>query len=220
MMISNGNTQLTINIMYMRKILLFLFIVCASSIYAQTAAELIQKTEQACLKVRDAVAARSADDVMAGMEMLSEIPLSNLCLTSVDTKNTVPLEGHLLYKVDYLDSLLIKNLDMGLIKIEDASFMRKTSSLIKSAHRAVAAGKSITYSFFSQGEQHLLVVPECGGKINLYVDDKNNGRQLADKADNGKDCCRLDWTVERAGELLITIENKSNKDLSFIIVSN
>lgn len=204
----------------MKKILLLLFIVCASPIYAQTAAELIQKTEKACLKVRDAVAARSADNVMAGMEMLSEIKLSRLELNPVDTNNAVPLDGHLIYKIDFLNSLLLKNLDMGLVKIENPSFMRDPLPILKGAHRAVAAGKSVTYSFFSQGEQHLLVVPECGGKINLYVDDKNNGRQLADKADNGKDCCKLDWTVERAGELLITIENKSNKDLSFIIVSN
>lgn len=204
----------------MKKILLLLFIVCASPMYAQTAAELIQKTEKACLKVRDAVAARSADNVMAGMEMLSEIKLSKLELNPVDINNAVPLEGHLIYKIDFLDSLLLKNLDMGLVKIENPSFMRDPLPILKGAHRAVAAGKSVTYSFFSQGEQHLLVVPECGGKVNLYVDDKNNGRKLADKADNGKDCCKLDWTVERAGELLITIENRSNKDLSFIIVSN
>lgn len=81
-------------------------------------------------------------------------------------------------------------------------------------------GGSVTYSMMAQGEQQLMVVPECGGKVNLYVDDKGSGRKLADKADGGKDCCTLNWTIERAGELVITVENKSDKDLSFIIVSN
>ena len=85
---------------------------------------------------------------------------------------------------------------------------------------AVAAGGSVTYSMMAQGEQQLMVVPECGGKVNLYVDDKGSGRKLADKADGGKDCCTLNWMIERAGELVITVENKSDKDLSFIIVSN
>mgnify|MGYP005939604985 FL=1 len=199
---------------------MLVFAVCASAIHAQTTTELLQKAEKACMMIRNAVTARSADDVMAGMEMISEIPFSELALNSVDTKSAVPMRGHLQYNVEYLDELLLKNLDMGLIKVEDAYKMRATGTLLKCTHRAVAAGGSVTYSMMAQGEQSLLVVPECGGKINLYVNDKGSGRKLTDKADGGKDCCSLNWTIERAGELLITVENKSNKDLSFIIVSN
>lgn len=199
---------------------MLVFAVCASAIHAQTTTELLQKAEKACMMIRNAVTARSADDVMAGMEMISEIPFSELALNSVDTKSAVPMRGHLQYNVEYLDELLLKNLDMGLIKVEDAYKMRATGTLLKCTHRAVTAGGSVTYSMMAQGEQSLLVVPECGGKINLYVNDKGSGRKLTDKADGGKDCCSLNWTIERAGELLITVENKSNKDLSFIIVSN
>ena len=199
---------------------MLVFAVCASAIHAQTTTELLQKAEKACMMIRNAVTARSAGDVMAGMEMISEIPFSELVLSSVETKNAVPMSGHLQYNVEYLDELLLKNLDMGLIKVEDAYKMRTIGAPLKCTHRAVAAGGSVTYSMMAQGEQSLLVVPECGGKINLYVDDKGSGRKLADKADGGKDCCSLNWTIERAGELLITVENKSNKDLSFIIVSN
>lgn len=204
----------------MRKILLLVLAVCASAIHAQNTTELMMKAEKACMMIRDAVTARSADNVMAGMEMISEIPFSELTLSSVDTKNAVPMRGHLQYNVEYLDELLLKNLDMGLIEVEDAYKMRATSAPLRCTHRAVAAGGSVTYSMMAQGEQQLMVVPECGGKVNLYVDDKGSGRKLADKADGGKDCCMLNWTIERAGELVITVENKSDKDLSFIIVSN
>lgn len=204
----------------MRKILLFLLAVFTPAIHAQTTAELMTKAEKACMMIRDAVSSRSADNVMAGMEMISEIPFSELELNSVDTKNAVPMRGHLQYNVPYLDDLLLNNLDMGLIDVEDAYKMRATGTTLKCTHRAVAAGGSVTYSMTAQGEQRLLVVPECGGRINIYVDDKGSGRKLSDKADGGKDCCSLNWTIERAGELLITVENKSQRDLSFIIVSN
>ena len=48
--------------------------VCASAIHAQNTTELMMKAEKACMIIRDAVTARSADNVMAGMEMISEIP--------------------------------------------------------------------------------------------------------------------------------------------------
>ena len=114
--------------------------VCASAIHAQNTTELMMKAEKACMMIRDAVTARSADNVMAGMEMISEIPFSELTLSSVDTKSAVPMRGHLQYNVEYLDELLLKNLDMGLIEVEDAYKMRATGAPLRCTHRAVAAG--------------------------------------------------------------------------------
>lgn len=187
----------------MRKILLLVLAVCASAIHAQNTTELMMKAEKACMMIRDAVTARSADNVMAGMEMISEIPFSELTLSSVDTKSAVPMRGHLQYNVEYLDELLLKNLDMGLIEVEDAYKMRATSAPLRCTHRAVAAGGSVTYSMMAQGEQQLMVVPECGGKVNLYVDDKGSGRKHGrqDRRRQGLLHAQLDdRTCRRAGD--------------------
>ena len=70
------------------------------------------------------------------------------------------------------------------------------------------------------GMQRLLVVAESGGLVNLYVNDEANGRRLDDATKAGKAACRLDWTLEKAGTLRLTVENKSNRAVSFIVVSN
>lgn len=204
----------------MRITIILLAIMQAVAVGAQTAADRVGEAAGVCLSLRKAVAERSADRVMQGIERIGEIAFSSLDLRPVDTADEVSLRGHLQYNVEYLDSLLLYNLDMGLVSIEDAAFMRAQPGALLCSHHAVAAGGSVTYSMSSAGMQSLLVVTEPGGMVNLYVDDTANGRKLSDAAQAGKETCRIDWNVEKKSVLNITVENKSPRDVSFIIISN
>lgn len=204
----------------MRTIIFLLALVQAVAVYAQASGDRVGKAADVCLSLRKAVAERSADKVMQGIERIGEIPFSSLDLRPVDVDDEVSLRGHLQYSVEYLDSLLLYNLDMGLVPIEEASFMRAPSGALLCSHHAVAAGGSVTYSMSSAGVQSLLVVTEPGGMVNLYVYDTANDRKLSDAAQAGKETCRLDWNVGNKSVLNITVENKLPRDVSFIIISN
>lgn len=188
--------------------------------YSQTGGGQLDNAEKACLHIRAAVAERSTPKVMQGMEMLEVIPFRNLTLKPVDTADAAPIRGHLQFTVAYLDSLLLHDLDMGLIQIDKPELMRGTKGTLRCTHRAVAPGGSVTYSMSATGWQDFLVVPEDGGFVNLYVDDKANNRRLADESPEGKDCCRLSWMLDKPGELHVTVKNTTQHTVSFIIVSN
>lgn len=206
--------------MLMRNILLSILFVVPALSPAQATDDLFDRAESACLFVREAVAERSADKVMQAMERISEIPFRQLTLTPVDAEGAAPLRGHLQFNAAYLDSLLLHDLDMGLIQVEGAFAMRGGSDALRCAHHAVEAGHSLTFAMQAAGMQRLLVVAESGGLVNLYVDDKANGRKLRDAAHGGKAACRLDWTLGKPGTLRLTVENKSDRAVSFIVVSN
>ena len=206
--------------MLMRNILLSILFVVPALSPAQATDDLFDRAESACLFVREAVAERSADKVMQAMERISEIPFRQLTLTPVDAEGAAPLRGHLQFNAAYLDSLLLHDLDMGLIQVEGAFAMRGGSDALRCAHHAVESGHSLTFTMQAAGMQRLLVVAESGGLVNLYVDDETNGRRLDDATKAGKAACRLDWTLEKAGTLRLTVENKSNRAVSFIVVSN
>lgn len=206
--------------MTMRTTLLFLLLLVPALSPAQSPDDLFDRAEDACLAVRTAVAEHSSDKVMQAMERISEIPFRQLTLTPVDTEGAAPLRGHLQFNAAYLDSLLLHDLDMGLIQVEGAFKMRGGSDALRCAHHAVESGHSLTFAMQAAGMQRLLVVAESGGLVNLYVDDKANGRKLRDATDEGKEACRLDWRLAKAGTLCFTVENKSDHAVSFIVISN
>lgn len=204
----------------MRTIIILILAAAFNAAGAQTVDEMLDKAEQACMQIRSAVDERSTQGVMQGMEMLEVIAFRNLTLKPVNTDGSAPIRGHLQYTMQYLDSLLLHDLDMGLIQIDGPIVMRGNRAPLRCTHRAVAPGASVTYAMEAQGQQALLVVPENGGRVNLYVDEKASGRRLADESPEGKESCRLSWTVEKPSALNVTVENKSAKAVSFIVVSN
>lgn len=204
----------------MRTIIIFLAVMLAQTAAYGQADDLLDRAAQACLSIRQAVAERSADNVMLGMEKLEELPFSNLTLTDVDTGGEASLRGHLQYDMQYLDSLLLCDMDMSLIQVDGPFVLRNQKAKILCTHRAVKAQSAVTYSIRAQGRQSLVVVSENGRTLNLHVNDKANGRKLSDASPGGKELCRLDWTVEKPSTIDITIENKAQTDTSFIIISN
>lgn len=204
----------------MRNVFIIWLVFVAGNVMGQTMSPMMTQTEQACLCIRNAVMEKSADKLMTGMEMIGEIPFKTLTLAPVNTKHQVPLKGHLLFNTAFLDSLLLHNFDFSLIQVEGAFKMRGGEGSLRCAHQAVAAQNSVSYSVMAQGVQELMVIAEDKGFINLYVNDVANGKLLEDKAEGGKQVCRLKWNVEKVSNLEIKIENISEVPISFIVLSN
>ena len=158
----------------MRTIIIFLAIALAQTAAYGQADDLLDRAAQACLSIRQAVEERSADNVMLGMEKLEELPFSNLTLTDVDTGGEASLRGHLQYDMQYLDSLLICDLDMSLIQVDGPFVLRNPKAKILCTHRAVKAQSAVTYSMSAQGRQSLVVVltqPETAQSVARVIDE-------------------------------------------------
>lgn len=137
----------------------------------------------------------------------------------MDDSDETTLEGHLLYRPEFVDSLIVYDINLANHYIEKPLTMR-TSYDCKFVHRALAPRGKGVYSSKGSGNRELLVVAENGGAVNLYVSDERNNIQRSDASSQGKTAAWVCWEMDRFGTYTITIENISDKEISFVIVSN
>lgn len=174
-----------------------------------------------CLKLREGIEKRNVNTLNECISAFNELELAEFDrFKSVDNSGEVPIEGHLLFRPDYVDSLLIYDMNLAAIRIDAPTLLRAAPFDCKLTHRALAPHSKGVYSTKGSGERELLVVAENGGRINLFVSDETNHIQIEDTAPNGKEAAWVSWKMNRFGTYTITIKNTSDKAISFVIVAN
>lgn len=88
-----------------------------------------------------------------------------------DGSNEVGLNKHLLYRPEFIDSLIVYDISFANNYIEKPLLLRASYDC-KLVHRALAPHSKGTYSSKGSGKRELLVVAENGGIVNLYVNDE------------------------------------------------
>ena len=129
-----------------------------------------------------------------------------------------PLSNHLKFDPFYVDTLLASGLQ--LVDIETPAPLRSDNYDCKYIHQVIAAKGKCKYKSKGSGNKELFVVAENGGAINLTVRDPKNKVEVKDKSPNGKPSAEAIWKMPRFSQYDVEIENKSDKDISVIIVSN
>ena len=135
------------------------------------------------------------------------------------TNNEVGLNKHLLYRPEFIDSLIVYDISFANNYIEKPLLLRASYDC-KLVHRALAPHSKGTYSSKGSGKRELLVVAENGGTVNLYVNDEKNGIHVSDTSPQGKAAAWVCWEMDSFGIYTITVENTSDKEISFVITSN
>ena len=126
---------------------------------------------------------------------------------------------HLLYRPEFIDSLIVYDISFANNYIEKPLLLRASYDC-KLVHRALAPHSKGTYSSKGSGKRELLVVAENGGTVNLYVNDEKNGIHVSDTSPQGKAAAWVCWEMDSFGIYTITVENTSDKEISFVITSN
>ena len=164
-----------------------------------------------CLKVREGVELKNQNDT---------VRITDFDRFSVtDGSNEVGLNKHLLYRPEFIDSLIVYDISFANNYIEKPLLLRASYDC-KLVHRALAPHSKGTYSSKGSGKRELLVVAENGGTVNLYVNDEKNGIHVSDTSPQGKAAAWVCWEMDSFGIYTITVENTSDKEISFVITSN
>ena len=129
-----------------------------------------------------------------------------------------PLGNHLRFDPFYVDTLLASGLQP--VEVETPALLRSDNYDCKYIHRVITAKGKCKYKSKGSGNKELFVVAENGGAVNLTVRDPKNKVEVKDKSPKGKPSAQAIWKMPRFSQYDVEIENKSNKDISVIIVSN
>lgn len=174
-----------------------------------------------CLKLREGMEKKDVNLLNDCISAYNELDLADFDrFKSVDASNEIPIKGHLLFTPDYVDSLLLYDMNLAAINVDAPTMLRAAPYDCKLTHRALAPYSKGVYSTKGSGERELLVVVENGGTVNLSVNDETNHIQVEDITPQGKESAWVCWKMERFGTYIITIENTSDQAVSFVIVAN
>jgi hypothetical protein len=179
-----------------------------------------------CMKVREAMATRNADMLGNYADSLNGDVKGGISIadfdrfTVVDGSKEVSLKGHLQFKSEFLDSLVVFGCDLTAIPADAPTVLRAAPFTCKMINRALAAHGRGVYSTKGSGCRELVAVAENGGHLNFYVNDKKNGKQYKVATPKGSASAWICWTMDSFGEYEITVENTGDKPISFVIASN
>lgn len=186
----------------------------------------MQRFYRGCIVLREGIEQNNAITLDNAIELLDDDPLnpdrielSNLHLECSDTLNECPMKGHMFYNADYAE-FYKENMGLGTFK-EDPECLRGIPSNCQIAHRAVKAHGRISYNIKMAGPCQIIVLAEVGGTVKANVQFPNGNKYIGLPFEKGSvSYIKWDMAMFPPEQIVLTIENTSNKDISCVIVSN
>lgn len=202
-----------------------LFSLCMLS-QAQDFSDKFNMVYQACLDLRAASVTGSTSLMKsAGAELKDAQPRYFSTLKCLDEVK-LSLNGHFVFDYEFVDSLVVNKKVYSFAQgYAERGAKRSVSNKGKVFMKTCCVGpfSSSRYSFVSQGRQELAVVAEGDGLINLMVYDTTNKVWYNDDKDfNTGMSSRTRVFDILSGNALLEIEiiNKTDKEISFVVISN
>ena len=208
-----------------------LFPFCANAQDATTDSMEIQAVIDACVSMRDAVAAGDTAAIRLSAQDLRAAGATSFSSLRCKDDSIASLNGHLVFDEAFADSLAAGNTsvydhadDMNRFtahrgQTADGSYLTKTCF--------VKAGKSTRWTFASKGHQELAVVAEAGGLVTMKVHVTNSAgldRRFDDtksvKAGLPQRKTSFELPTDRRNTVELEIVNCGKKDCSFVVISN
>ena len=191
----------------------------------------IQAVIDACIAMRDAVAAGDSATIRLSGQELKSTGVTNFTSLRCKDDSIASLNGHLVFDEAFADSLASGNSSV----YDKADDMNRST-----AHRGqttngsyltktcfVKAGKSTKWSFASKGHQELAVVAEAGGLVTMKIH-VTNSAGLDQRFDDTKSVKKgmsqrktsFELPKDRRNTVELEIVNCGAKDCSFVVISN
>ena len=180
----------------------------------------------ACVSIRTAVASGSAPALCEANSILKSARIGHFGILKCISGESLSLDGHLVFDHEFIDSLLVsRNVYRFAQSYLDKSMRRGTSSADKVFMKTscVKAFEALQYKFNAKGRQELALVTEPGGLVNFKVYDTRNDIWHNDDDDLnvGKSShYRVFDIPEGVSGIVVEVINKTDEDISFVIISN
>lgn len=202
--------------------LIFALMTLIAPLQAQELSEPLEKFRQNCLNER--AFARSAD--LDGLNRCAKefrrmdiIPLTDKVLVPHEA-DTLARAGHLQFSAEYVDTLIICNLERMDIKGDVHTAFRGTQGEVGISHQGIPARSRRTFTFQGYSTQEFLVIAEDDTDLRIEVLHPATGtRYVSGAATEGVQA--FSWDMgEGTSECTLTIENPTDRDVLCVIASN
>lgn len=197
------------------------------NVFAQELSESMHIAYEACVKMSVAAGTGSQTGLVEANKIFKACDMRDFSILQCVDSDPLSLDGHFVFDDKFVDSL-IAGRDVyrfaqryALDRLQRGA---SSSGTIFSRNGAVRKLSSVKYTFVSRGFQEIAVVAEYGGLITLRIHDKSHGKWYNDIDDvnNGRMSRYKVFNLPHNERSLLEIEiiNTSDRDISFIIISN
>lgn len=196
------------------------------SVVGQELSNDVRKIYNACVALRTAAEAGSAPQMREANMRLKEVRSAYFETLRQVSGEKVSMNDHLVFDYEFIDSLLVNRKVYSFAqKYLDRTARRgaSSSSTVFMKTCSIKAEDIAKYSFKAQEKQELALVTEPGGLVNVKVYDSRNDiwHNDDDGLNTGKSThIRVFDIPEGMTDIVIEVINKTDKDLSFVIISN
>ncbi len=182
---------------------------------------------EGCTYLREGALKNSLSTLDEAISLLDEsknnpdrIVLQDLYVELEDAKSdTVSMEGHMYFSGGYAQHLYEQKEEPY---IETASSLRSVAKGECFVNQnAVRANGTVEYRVKMVDSCNVFVMSESGGKINLTVKDEGNGSVYEGTPYEDGSVSYVEWEQsQQSQDAVLVIENKTDKDISFVIATN
>lgn len=210
-----------------RLLSLALFLVLpVSAAIGQELSDDVRAVYDACVALRTAAEAGSAPQMREANMRLKDVRTGHFMTLKKVSGENVSMNDHFVFDYEFVDSLLVNRKVYSFAqKYLDRTARRgtSTSGTVFMKTCCVKAEDTVKYRFKAQEKQELALVTEPGGLVNLKVYDSRNDiwHNDDDGLNTGKPVhIRVFDIPEGTTDVVIEVINKTDKDLSFVVISN
>ncbi len=209
-------------------VLTLLLLALASTLQAQELPEAFVALRSVCLQARKAYAEKDAEALstcvlqLDSLQRNSQQPLTRwVNLQKQSTANEQQLQGHLLFDVAWMDSIVGQWLSSTSL-IDKSTPLRNNG--LKVAHLFIPAQTTQTFTANGRGRMSLMVIAEDDTALSLKVDHEACAHHAEIKATDPKGCLADTWQAQPRPQPMtpytFQITNPSNHDVVCAVVSD
>ena len=186
----------------------------------------VKSVYDACVALRTAAGSGSTSQMREANMLLKDVRTGHFGTLRLISGETVSMDGHFVFDHEFVDSLLVNRKVYSFAqKYLDRTARRgsSTSGTVFMKTCCVKADAGVKFKFRAQERQELALVTEPGGMVNMKVYDSRNDLWHNDDEglNTGKPYHVRAFDIPGGlSEIVVEVTNKTDKDLSFVVISN
>lgn len=208
-------------------IILALALSIGMTLWAQKPTPEVQATIDACIALQHAVGSGSTEGVKLANAALKKCDVKPFNKLRCENNSCISLDEHFVFETEFIDSLIVnRKVYKFAQRYADRSARRapSISSKVFAKTFAVRGKSSAVFSLATSGTQCIAVVAEPKGLATLRIHDIKHDYWYNDTE---KPTEGLPYRIQvmelpknEMSTLVIEVENRSNEDISFVVIGN
>lgn len=197
------------------------------TLWAQKPTPEVQATIDACIALQKAIGSGGTEELKQANAALKKCDVKPFNKIRCENNTCISLDEHFVFETEFVDSLVVNRLVYKFAqRYADCSARRAPSSSSKVFAKtfAVRGKSSAVFSLATSGTQCIAVVAEPQGLVTLRIHDIKHNKWYNDTE---KPTDGLPYRVQvmelpkdKMSSLVIEVENRSDKDISFVVIGN